>query len=65
MPDIASRLAAIDWTRITADLDRWGAATTGPLLSVDECRALQGLYDGADGRFRSTVVMARHGFGSG
>ena len=32
MPDIATRLADLDWTRIAADLDRWGAATTGPLL---------------------------------
>lgn len=65
MPDIAARLADLDWTRIAADLDRWGAATTGPLLSAGECRALAGLYDDGDGRFRSTVVMARHGFGSG
>jgi hypothetical protein len=37
---------------------------TTPLLSADECRKLAGQYDIDDG-FRSTVVMARHGFGRG
>lgn len=34
------------------------------LLSPDECRALAGLYSD-ETRFRSRVVMARHGFGCG
>lgn len=34
------------------------------LLSPDECRALAGLYSD-ETRFRSRVVMARHGFGRG
>jgi uncharacterized protein len=34
------------------------------LLSPDECRALAGLYSD-EPRFRSRVVMARHGFGRG
>ena len=64
MTDIPARVAGLDWRRIADDLDRWGAATTGPLLTAGECRALMALYPD-DQRFRSTVVMARHGFGSG
>jgi hypothetical protein len=61
---VAARVAAADWPRITADLEARGAATTGPLLSAAECRALAALYAGESG-FRSRVVMARHGFGQG
>ena len=61
---IAGRVAALDWPRIAADLDARGVATTGPLLSPGECRALAALYAGESG-FRSRVVMARHGFGQG
>ncbi|MEV5200489.1 2OG-Fe(II) oxygenase [Streptomyces sp. NPDC053720] len=58
------RVAAADWTAVAAELDAQGCALTPPLLTPDECRALAGLYDDAD-RFRSTVDMARHRFGSG
>jgi hypothetical protein len=62
--DIANRVAVLDWTGIAAALDAHGAATTGPLLTPAECAALVDGY--ADDRsFRSRVVMARHGFGSG
>ena len=54
----------MDWTRIGAELDEAGVARLGPLLDPAECRALAGLYD-EEGRFRSRVVMARHGFGRG
>lgn len=54
----------LDWARITAELDTEGAAITGPLLSAAECAELTALYD-EEGRFRSKVVMARHGYGSG
>jgi hypothetical protein len=64
MTDIPARVAALDWDRLGADMDRWGAATTGPLLTPEECRSLTAAYPD-DARYRSTVVMARHGFGSG
>lgn len=64
MPDLADRIRQLDWSRIARDLDRYGAATTGPLLTPDECLALRSGYPD-DAQFRSTVVMARHGFGSG
>ncbi len=49
---------------LAASLDERGYACTGPLLSPAECRALAALYD-EPARFRSRVVMARHGFGRG
>lgn len=63
-PPLAERAAALDWARIARELDSHGVGLTGPLLSSDECAALRALYADAT-RFRSRVVMARHGFGSG
>ena len=61
---IADRLAALDWSRIAAELDQRGWALTGPLLAPHEReRLIAGYQD--DARFRSTVVMARHGYGRG
>lgn len=59
-----SRLDAIDWQRISDDLDAQGCAVFDKLLTPDECRALSALYPD-DSRFRSRIVMARHGFGRG
>jgi len=61
---IAGRLAAIDWAAVAEGLDSYGYAPLGALLSASECAELAGLYEDS-GRFRSTVVMARHGFGRG
>lgn len=63
-PSISARIGALDWSAIGAELDGRGAATTGPLLTPEECGALAALYD-EDTPFRSRIVMARHGFGSG
>lgn len=54
----------IDWPRCADDLDRYGAVRIPRLLQADECHAMTALYEDDD-RFRSRVVMARHGFGSG
>jgi hypothetical protein len=65
LPPPAERVAAIDWTRVGADLDAQGAATVPHVLSADECAQLAALYRDDDRTFRSRVVMARHGFGQG
>ncbi len=62
--DVATRVAALDWPGLAGALDAHGCATTGPLLTPEECSALRDLY-GADEPFRSRIVMARHGFGRG
>ena len=55
---------ALDWARIEAELDAFGVGLTGPVLSAGDCAALAALY-ADEGRFRSRIVMARHGFGQG
>ncbi len=62
--EIAKHVAALDWRRIGAELDAGGCAATPPLLTPEECAALQALWP-QDERFRSRIVMARHGFGRG
>ncbi len=55
---------ALDWPLVMADLDDRGCAVTGQILPPSECRAIAGMY-ADDARFRSRVVMARHGYGRG
>src|SRR5690606_18611894 len=61
---IEARLATLDWQRIAASLDAEGCAHIGAVLSPAECRSLAAMYDD-DARFRSRIVMTRHGFGRG
>ena len=61
MPD---RIDRLDWNRIETDLDARGHALVPNLLAREECEAIARLYDD-DRRFRSRIVMARHGFGRG
>ena len=56
-------LAGQDWERATASLNGEGWALLRGLLDTKNSGQLQTLYDKAT--FRSTVVMARHGFGKG
>jgi hypothetical protein len=63
-PAIADRVAAIAWPQIADELDAQGAAVIEQLIAPGECEALTALY-ADDDRFRSRVVMARHGFGRG
>ena len=57
-------VAGLPWSEITGQLDARGFATIPRLLTGAQCRELVSLYDQAQ-RFRSRVVMARHGFGRG
>jgi hypothetical protein len=57
-------LASADWKAIAAELDADGCARTPRLLTKDQCGDLVAVYD-EPGRFRTTIDMARHRFGSG
>ena len=57
-------IQAIDWPSVAAQLDSGGWAVLPRLLTPMACRELAELYPD-DGRFRSRVVMGRHGFGRG
>ena len=59
-----ARVESIDWGPIVQDLDARGNAVIEQLLTPFECNALTTLYSD-EAKFRSRVVMERHGFGRG
>jgi len=61
---LSERISAVAWPSVVETLEQHGAALVPGLLSADECEALQAFYV-EDARFRSTVVMQRHGYGRG
>ncbi|SDD35237.1 hypothetical protein SAMN05216345_10862 [Cupriavidus sp. YR651] len=67
---VAARIERIDWRAVGRELDAHGCAILDRLLEPSECDRLASLY-GEPGeavpnaRFRSRVVMSRHGFGQG
>lgn len=61
---IDNRIGELDWDSIAEQLHLKGFATTGALLTSSECEAIRGQYSN-ENLYRSRVVMARHGFGSG
>jgi hypothetical protein len=62
--DVADRVQAFDWQRVSRHLDAHGCATIEGVLAPEECTALAALYS-VDSMFRSRIVMGRHGFGRG
>ena len=63
-PGIAGRVRALDWHRLSQDLDAQGNATIESLLTRSECQRIAHWY-ADDSLFRTRVVMSRHGFGRG
>jgi uncharacterized protein len=61
---VSDRVRGLDWERISQGLDASGNAVVERLMTVAECQSLAALYE-ETGRFRSRVVMGRHGFGRG
>jgi hypothetical protein len=62
--DIEGRVETFDWSSVSAHLDAHGWAMLPKLLMASESAAIASLY-GDDSKFRSHIVMARHGFGRG
>lgn len=60
---ITDRVRALPWPALQAALDDRGFAQTPDVLTAQECRELNELYE--SGSFRSTITMARHRFGAG
>lgn len=61
--EIDERVGALAWDEITRQLDEQGHAITPAILDARECAELASLFD--EGRFRSTIDMARYRFGDG
>lgn len=62
--DANLRVEQIDTSALEGDLEAQGWSVMTDLLTSAECDDIAGMYDDDD-RFRSRVVMARHGFGRG
>jgi hypothetical protein len=63
MTTLTERVDGLDWEALGEQLDTRGFAVTEPVLRAGEASELAALFD--DGRFRSTIDMARHRFGDG
>ncbi|MDN4575930.1 proline hydroxylase [Pandoraea cepalis] len=74
---MSARVLSLDWAALEDELNGYGAARIPQLLNASECATLCAMY-GETGaplstpsttptspRFRSRIVMARHGFGQG
>lgn len=61
---LEDRIEEIDWAKARVALNAQGWAPLGRLLDDEECAALIADYND-DARYRSTVIMRRHGFGEG
>jgi hypothetical protein len=58
------RIESVDWAATGKTLDAQGWAVLPALLAAEECAAAAAAWR-EERRFRSHVVMARHGFGRG
>jgi uncharacterized protein len=63
--DPSAAVAQFDSNVIGAALDARGFWVSSPLLDEAMCTRTAQLYDAGGVSFRSTVVMAKHGFGQG
>ncbi|KTC41332.1 proline hydroxylase [Pseudomonas sp. ABAC61] len=58
------RLEELDWPSLQRSLDELGYAVIPSIILADQCQQLAAFYDDPT-HFRTRIVMARHGFGSG
>jgi hypothetical protein len=65
MRDLPTAVARFDPNVIREALDARGYWVSPPLLEETACARIAQLYDAEGVPFRSTVTMARHGFGQG
>jgi len=65
--NVREGIAAVDWKNVATELDAHGCAVVGPLLAPPQCDELSSLDAAVDSdkKFRSRVVMQRHGYGRG
>jgi uncharacterized protein len=61
---VEARVSRFDWAALAAELDAEGSAVLPGLLTAEACERIAALYDD-EARFRSQVIMGRHGYGQG
>jgi hypothetical protein len=62
--DAGTRVDTQDWSTLTREMNDYGCALTGPIVSPEDCARLAALYD-EPAHFRSTINMERYRFGRG
>jgi hypothetical protein len=60
---IASKVASVDWQKVSAELDEYGYSIMPHQLTTVQCSAMTALYE--EDIYRSRVVMERYNFGRG
>jgi uncharacterized protein len=63
-PSLRTRVADQAWADLREEIDEFGCAQTGEILSADECAEIAEMWDESD-RFRATIDMGRYRFGQG
>ena len=61
---VGQRIDKADWDGVVEELDAYGCAPVGQVLTAAQCTRISGLY-GKTELFRSTIDMERYRFGSG
>jgi uncharacterized protein len=61
---VAERISEQDWPALIEEIDAFGCAQTGPILTPAECAEFTSMWDDLQ-RFRSTIDMAKYRFGQG
>jgi uncharacterized protein len=61
---IVGHVATLDWSGLRSELDTHGCAVIHDLLTPKQCADIVAMYPVGD-RFRSRVIMSRHGYGRG
>ncbi len=61
---LQNQIDSLDWPELQTSLTERGYATTGRLLTANECAELAAGYTNAS-QFRSRILMSKHGFGRG
>jgi uncharacterized protein len=64
MQNITTRLAQIDWSAVTENMNTSGYARVPGVLTKDQCNLLIGQYDSPE-LYRKTITMERYRFGQG
>jgi uncharacterized protein len=59
-----STFTAIDWQKVTEEMNQRGFSTIPDMMTADQCDSLKSIYNNSD-LYRKTVVMERYRFGLG
>jgi uncharacterized protein len=65
MKPVSQKVSDIDWKAAEDELNAQGWSVVPKLLSAPESGSIANMYGDSESRFRSRVVIGRHGFSLG